>query len=512
MVKDSVVFKILFVLFSFSFLSCAQEIVKKKVSVTIPPQLDDGLTIGSLYQAKIDSLLLLKLLEKIDTKEYERIHSILIVKDSRLIFEQYFPGYDFKYEAKDFNGDFVEYDHDKIHNLASVTKSITSMLCGIAIDKGLIKNTDENLFTFFPKYSVLFDSMKKDIKLFHLLTMSSGLNWNEQDIPYSNIQNDIIQLFITQNPETYILSKPLSSKPGTKFYYNGGGTNLIGRIIQNTSGEQLDVFAEKYLFEPLGIKQARWVFVKPGFVYASGDLRISPRDMAKLGFLVLNKGMWHNHQVVSTKWIEQMIEENVHFPNGDGYGYQWWIKKYSGTIELNCFAASGWGGQNILIFPELNSVIVITGGNYFAKSPNEEILNRYILPAIEPGFDYDYKKIKSEAPLPDDLVISTPENKNNAFLSGIWFGKWEYTLPTQLAIEKIENDSLHIIYSWPNHPDGYFKKGWMRKTAWVDKSGRFNFSEGDAEWQYIYEKGEDLLIGFYKNPYVNDKVIMKRKK
>lgn len=508
------IYRFVTILLLVASVSCAQETNQQKRSITTPKQMDDGWQTGSLVNASIDSSKLLKLLDKISIGEYKEIHSILIIKDDKLVFEEYFPGHDFEYSAEEHKGKLIEYDLNTIHNLASVTKSVTSLLFGIAVDKGFIKYEHEKLYKFFPRDSILFEGSKKNITLQNLLTMSSGLKWNENDMPYGNIENDIVQLFMVVDPVKYILSKPLANEPGTNFYYNGGGTNLIGKIVQETSKLRLDLFAQKYLFDPMGITQNKWVYINPGFVYASGDLRLRPRDMAKLGSLVLNKGIWNGNQIISSEWIDKMTTKHVWMNDIDGYGYQWWLKKYKfGSSEINTYFASGWGGQLIIVVPEINSVIVLTAGNYIEKSPHNEILNRYIFPSIVKDFTYDFDAIENATPLPDSLKIIDPDSgvkKEIAEMSGYWYGSWGYYLPSRFIVEKINDTEAEVIYSWADIP-GALKKGWIRKAATVDTKGNIRFTNGDVSWKYYYDKEDNSLIGFYDTPSIHEKIIMTHK-
>ena len=135
---------------------------------------------------------------------------------------------------------------------------------------------------------------------------------------------------------------------------------------------------KKYLFEPLGIKQYRWIHINSDMVYTSGDLRLRPRDMAKIGFLLLNDGVWESNQIVSSEWIAKSIHPSVRFNSKQGYGFQWWIKDYElGNSSIHSFAAMGWGGQNIIALPSLNAVVVVTAGNYARPSPNDEITKEF---------------------------------------------------------------------------------------------------------------------------------------
>jgi CubicO group peptidase (beta-lactamase class C family) len=496
--------------------SCSeQKNMNRKISAISPPQqTDDGWQTVSLTSVGIDADKLQKMVDQICDSTYQGIHSTLIIKDGKLVFEQYFNGYTFNYNAKDFKGQFTKFTLNTIHNLASVTKSVTSVLFGIAGDQGFIDTIDDKLFNFFPQYASLNDSMKSQITLQHLLTMTSGIMWNEQDVFYSEVENDIIQLFIVADPVRYILSKPVIHKPGSTYYYNGGNTNLLGEVIQETSKLKLDDFAKKYLFDPLGINQYQWIHINPDMVYASGDLKLRPRDMAKLGYLMLNDGVWKAKQILSTKWIENSTKSYVHFNNKAGYGYQWWIKIYElGNVSIHSFAANGWGGQKIMVLPGLDAVVVFTAGNYATKNPIDEIIYRYILPSLDKNFQYDYEKIKNEAPISESIKIIKPSNNVSnkiAKLSGHWYGRGDYSIADQLVVEEIDSTEASVLYSWGTHPNGYFENGWVRRTAKVDSTGKIKFTLNSATLTFELDNNEDVLIGYYKNGNALSKLIMSR--
>jgi len=314
---------------------------------------------------------------------YRNIHSVLIVKDQKLVYEKYFQGYKYDYTAEGLRGELIKFEKETTHNTASATKSVTSLLIGLAIDKHFIEDTNSKIFSFFPAYSQLKNAERDKINVANLLTMTSGLKWNEQDVFYSEVENDIIQLFIASDPVEFILSKPVIHEPGTSWYYNGGGTNLLGEIIHHTSKLKLDEFAEKYLFEPLGIEGYEWQSINPDLIYASGDLKLKPRDMAKLGQLVLDEGKWNGDQVVSSKWISEMTKHSVVFTQNSGYAYHWWIQSYeSGSENIISIYADGWGGQRIMVFPSENMVVVFTGGNYIEQHPLDDIVTNYILRSL----------------------------------------------------------------------------------------------------------------------------------
>jgi CubicO group peptidase (beta-lactamase class C family) len=496
---------------------CARDIgpALNQPVITAPRRMNDGWICGSLREAGMDSMKLMNLLRRIHEEEYTGIDGILIARNGKLVFEQYFRGYDFEYAAKDFKGKWTDYDDNTPHNLASVTKSVTAILCGIAIDRGFIRSVDEKLADFFPQDSTLFPGNKKKITLHHLLTMSSGLQWNEQNVPYGDPKNDIVQLFIVPEPLKHILSKPLAHEPGTEWYYNGGGTNLLGQIVQKTSGMRLDNFAEKYLFSPLEFGQSRWVRINRDFVYASGDLRLRPRDMAKLGELALDKGVWRGNRILSSQWIGQMTRKHVTRPHDGGYGYQWWLEHYTlGSTAIDAYLASGWGGQWIIVLPSLQTVVVVTGSNYAANDPTPEIMIHYVLPAIRKDFGYDFGCIDKEAPLPDDVRIvpsAGRETGTASALSGHWAGKWDANfLSCQLVVERIDGQEAALVYSWADHPSGYFKKGWVRKTVKIDSSVTIRFETTD-KLNFRLNVDEDVLIGYLKNEFVTSRAILRRR-
>jgi CubicO group peptidase (beta-lactamase class C family) len=309
----------------------------------------------SLAEVGIDEQPLSEVVARIHAGTYQNVHSILIVKDGKLVFEEYFSGYTWDYAGEGFKGELTDFDAETRHNLASVTKSFTSALIGIAIDKGFIASVDEKVWAFFPEYDDLGDASKDSISLEHLLTMTSGLEWNGMDVPVAtrDPRNDLIQLFMVDDPITYVLAKPVVDKPGTRWYYNGGGTNVLGEIIRKATGIRIDDFAQEYLFAPLGITDYEWDVINPDVIHASGNLSLRPRDMAKLGYVYLNDGIWQGERIVSVDWIRNSTQAYATTPWSSGYGYQWWFANYrAGLRTLDSFYADGWGGQRIVVFPD----------------------------------------------------------------------------------------------------------------------------------------------------------------
>lgn len=349
----------------------------------LPVELDDGWAVSGFEEEGLDPEPVLRLLREIEGGTFAHIHSVLIARHGALVAEAYFPGHAFDFTGELFRGPWTEFGPRTAHNLASVTKSVVGILVGIALDRDDLETVDASVFSFFPEYVHLADDANRKITLGHLLTMTSGLEWNEQDVPYDQEENDIIQLFLVPDPIEHVLSKDPASRPATRWRYNGGGTILLGEIIRRASGRRLDAYAQTFLFDPLSIDPPAWVMIDD-VVYASGDLKLRPRDMAKLGQLVLEGGTWNGHRIVSEAWVDAMTRPHVPFQPSGGYGLHWWNRVYSnGSNKAPAFLADGWGGQRVMVFPTLDLVVVFTGGAYTEEPRLDEVVAHYVLPAVE---------------------------------------------------------------------------------------------------------------------------------
>jgi CubicO group peptidase (beta-lactamase class C family) len=386
---------ILTTLFLVSIPSCAQDTLQPTVLIEykypVPEEIDDGLETASLASVGIDESFLIELLKDLDQIEDHRIHSLLIIKNEKLVFEEYFPGD--KFNLAQFTEE-TGFAMEDTHNLCSVTKSFTSAILGIAFDQGYLQSVDQRVSEFFPEFSDLFlnNPEKQKLTLKNLLTMTSGVDWDDESTSYFDEDNDMYQMFMSQDPIEYILSKDSVLTPGTVFEYSNCNTNLIGEIIHRSTKMRIDEFAKRFLFSKLGIKDFEWQMISEDVVFTSGDLRLRPRDMAKFGYLFLNDGEWQGERVISQDWIDQSTSMHIDLsspPNivdwADGYGYQWWMWEDIHGVEFQAYFASGWGGQWIIVSPALQLVVVSTAGNYYSpmKMPIENILTEYILPSIE---------------------------------------------------------------------------------------------------------------------------------
>jgi len=354
---------------------------------TVPAQIDDGWETASLTSVGMNEKPLKDLMNRLNRIGEHRIHSLVIIKDGNLVFEEYFSGD--KFNLAQPTGE-TGFDMNDAHNLCSATKSFTSALIGIAIDKNFIQSVDQTLIEFFPEYADILYSTptKSDITLDHLLTMTSGLEWDDETTSYFDPTNDMYQLFSASDPIKYILSKDLIETPGTVYAYRNCNTNVLGEIVHKASDQRLDNFSRNYLFNKLDITDFEWQMLPNDVVFCSGDLRLRPRDMAKFGFLFLSGGMWNNERIISQEWIDISTSKHIDLDNNwgdlDGYGYQWWLWENLGNVEFNAYAASGWGGQWIIVIPASNAVFVTTGGNYYTEEALsiQSILVNYLIPSI----------------------------------------------------------------------------------------------------------------------------------
>jgi CubicO group peptidase (beta-lactamase class C family) len=270
------------------------------------------------------------------------------------------------------------------HDVRSVSKSVVSLLIGIALDRKLLASVDEPILKFFPEFAALRTAAKDRILLRHLLTMTSGIAWNESRLSYSDPENSVLRMDAAPDPYQYVLEQPLTTEPGTKWNYSGGSTALLGAILEKVSQKPLAEFAREALFEPLGITEFEWMRMQSGEIAADGGLRLRPRDMAKLGQLVLSQGEWKGKRIVSASWLRESLRKNIDVMHLH-YGYHWWIgSSWVNSRTVEWFAALGHGGQRIIIVPSLDLVVIFTAGLYDSNdwALMNNLLEIYILPSI----------------------------------------------------------------------------------------------------------------------------------
>lgn len=357
---------------------------QQKSSCGSPSSTDDGWTIASPDSVGMDGAQLCGIATRL-AQRATSVHSVVVARHGKLVFEQYFPGYDQPWGQPEGQHEFSATTK---HDMRSASKSIVSILVGIAIDRKLIEGVDEPVLKFFPDQAVK-QAGWEAITLRHLLTMSSGIKWDEARA-WTDPNNDEPHLVSEADPIGYVLARPVVAPPDVLWTYNGGGTELLGNILEHVSGKPLEAFAREALFQPLGITDVEWKAYKNGKIAAAAGLRLRPRDATKLGQIVLSRGQWNGQQIVSADWIAQSITPRFqaigYFGSTLFYGYQWWMgRSLAGSKEIKWIGAFGWGGQRIFIVPELDLVMMTTAAQY--GQPKEglaavDILSNIVIPSV----------------------------------------------------------------------------------------------------------------------------------
>ncbi len=316
----------------------------------------------------------------------DNVHAVLVVRHGKLVFEQYFTGADEHLGRAVGN---VTFGPTVRHDERSVSKSVVALVMGIAIDRGWVKSIDEPVLSFFPEYANLATPQKSRITIRDLLTMSSGIEWHEEDVPYTSPDNSEIIMDTSSDPLRAALAPPIVAAPGQIWNYNSGSTELLGAILKKATGQGVDELAGTLLFAPLGITDFTWYKHSNLSPHAAGGLRLRPRDLAKIGQLILQHGSWNGSQIVPAAWIAEATAPHLMGEALFFYGYQFWLgRSLVDGKEIHWPAAVGLGGQRLFVVPALDLVVVVNSGMY--TSPLQglvplEVLDRYVMRSLEPS-------------------------------------------------------------------------------------------------------------------------------
>ena len=331
--------------------------------------------------------------------KYGLIDHFLLIRNGRIVA-------DYRYErdyasiAADYDTTNHQYNYDhpdwhpyyrdtELHTMQSVTKSVTSAALGIAIDEGMLQDVATPAMAMFEGYEQDFtDPRREAVKLEDLLTMRSGIDWNEM-ISYADSTNSCILMEASDEWIQFVLDQPMREDPGTIFDYNSGASVLLGKLVRVGTGMRIDDWAREKLFEPIGIDEFYWKITPDGEVDTEGGLYLTTHDLARIGYLFLRRGKWEDRQVISESWALKSTSPVVSdtYPEDDdinvGYGYQWWVpNQENGETEI--FAANGYGGQFLLVAPDYDIVAVFNGWNTHEapEMSTWRTLQERILPAV----------------------------------------------------------------------------------------------------------------------------------
>lgn len=315
----------------------------------------------------------------------ENMHSILIARDGKLVFEEYFSGEDEKFNDRI---GYVKFGPDVLHDLRSVTKSVVSLMFGVALGKGWIGGVDDSVSSYLPKSQTAEPEGKSKITFKHALSMSSGIYATESSLPFSDPMSTSLLLDAAPNQCHFVQNRPLANVPGTVFDYTNLNPTLVGCSLAAATGKSLDQLVLENIFKPLGISKYEWHRTPAGQLTQGWGLRMLPRDTLKIGQLILAKGKWNGEQIVPGSWIEAATTPQIALDGKFSYGYFIWTGQTSpeqGSIKYSVLR--GTGGQYVYIVPSLDLVVLLHAGRYKSKReeaarPVEMAFEKLILPAV----------------------------------------------------------------------------------------------------------------------------------
>ena len=265
------------------------------------------------------------------------------------------------------------YRHGELHSLQSVTKTITSIIIGIAIARKDFPDISTTVLSFFDTTQVKnIDDRKRRMTIRHLLTMTAGFEWNE-GLSYNDPRNDCSQMEASFDWIQYAINKPMAFEPGQTFNYNSGASELLAYIFRRATGRDIEEYAAANLFSPLGIDNFFWKRIPTGLVDTEGGLYLSETDLAKIFYLFLKEGNWYGKRLISKEWVRASLTPSISLRQGVKYGYKWWLHGYDTDDSVYAWAGSGFGGQMPIVIPEYDIVAVFTGRNVVAGNPSLRI-------------------------------------------------------------------------------------------------------------------------------------------
>jgi CubicO group peptidase (beta-lactamase class C family) len=314
-----------------------------------------------------DPAALEKVRQSIVSGEFPNIHGVIVSVDGTIAAEWYFAGED---ERRAEGRSRVAFTPQTLHDIRSASKSVVSLLFGIAMSQGAIKNLDAPVLDYFPEYKDLQTPERRRIRLKDILSMTSGLHWDENTYPYTDPRNSETAMDLAADRLRHILSQPIDTAPGQRWMYSGGDVALAAELIARAIKKPIDAFARENLFAPLGITEFEWFKDAKGIPIAASGLRLKPRDMLKIGLLMLDGGRVGGRQIVPPDWISASTTSKAVIDKGGDcateYGYYWWLGP---QCNPGFIGAIGNGGQRIWIIPAKRLVIVTTAGLY--NSPEQ---------------------------------------------------------------------------------------------------------------------------------------------
>jgi CubicO group peptidase (beta-lactamase class C family) len=321
--------------------------------------------------------------------KYGYVDSMLVIRHGKLVLERnYKHDYDKLYakeaaepgplNANDPTGPYNYfnpwwhpfYRRGDLHTMQSVTKTVTSIVIGIATARKEFPSLDTPVLQFFDAAKVAnVDDRKRRMTLRHLLTMSSGLDWDE-DLPYADPKNDSSRMEASFDWVRYTIDRPMAQEPGSTFKYSSGVTQLLSHIFHVATHQDIEEYANRHLFTPLGIERYFWKRSPTGLVDTEGGLFLRSHDLAKIAYLFVKNGRWEGKAIVQPEWVKQSLAPSIAVGDGVQYGYKWWLYPYAKGDARLAWGGSGLGGQRPIYFPDYDLLVVFTGWNILPNRPS----------------------------------------------------------------------------------------------------------------------------------------------
>jgi len=316
------------------------------------------------------------------------LHTLLVSRDHRVLFEHYGTGDDENWGTP---LGLVTFGPTVLHDLRSVTKSIVGMLYGMALADGKVPPPEARLYEQFPAYADLAHQPGRErLTVAHVLSMTLGTAWDELTFPYGDPRNSEIAMELAPDRSRFVLERPIVGEPGVQWTYNGGATALLGRLITTGTGEQLPDYARCVLFDPLGLGPTAWSNGMHGEAAAASGLRMRAPDLLRIGQMIMAGGNWQGRQIVPKAWLERSTTPVVTIDGPFRYGWHWYMSEVTVGAPAHAerlISGIGWGGQRLFLVPALALVVAMNAGNY--RKPGEEqrriantLLTELVLPVV----------------------------------------------------------------------------------------------------------------------------------
>jgi CubicO group peptidase (beta-lactamase class C family) len=317
------------------------------------------------------------------------LHTLLVSRDGQIVFEHYGASED-EVEGRPPVGT-VFFAPDVPHDLRSVSKSIVGLAYGVALAAGKVPPPEAKLYAQFPEYADLAREDGRDrLTIHHVLSMTMGLDWDELMIPYGDLRNAENAMEAAPDRFRFVLERAIAGEPGAKWSYCGGATALLGGLIERGTGEELLPYCRRVLFDPLDFGLAEWAKGKDGKYRAASGARLLPRDLVKIGHLMLAGGRWNGNEVVPADWVKRLATPAIEIEPGFRYGYHWYLgASFAGSPPRwhRWIGGIGWGGQRLHVFPALDLTLMIHCGNYHRpRAEQTQIINAVIADVVLPSF------------------------------------------------------------------------------------------------------------------------------